>query len=116
SEDAGLDFAAEDGRGFSGAAWNLWRGRHGAESIGFSRRALHGLRRGGEPHRVRQGADKAALPQSGRADGKIFDGEFSGGGAAKRFFAAAGGQAVAAGVKRRTAICRARRGLVKRVG
>ena len=36
-----------------------------------TRRALHRLRRGGEPHRVRQGADETTVHRGRRADGEI---------------------------------------------
>ncbi len=53
-------FAAGHGGRLPRAVARLpWRGRHGAAVRGGAtfRRALHGLRFGSEPHRVRQGFD-----------------------------------------------------------
>ena len=69
--DAGWNFAAGHGRGFSGTARHLWRRRHGAKTAGRIGRALHRLRCRSEPHWFRQSADQTTLRGGGRADGAV---------------------------------------------
>src|SRR6185437_390104 len=61
SEGRNFQAAETNRRRLPGAARNLRRGRDSAGAVGKARRALHRLRFGDEPHRLRQGADERAL-------------------------------------------------------
>ena len=111
-----LRFAAGNGRGASGVARHLWRGRHGPAAPGRAGRDLYGLRCRGEPYRVRQGTDETMLPQSGHSDGEIFGREFGQNSLAAGLAAAGGGQAGAAGLQRWIAVCGTGRGLAEGAG
>ncbi len=101
----GLGFARQHRRGVSRVARNVWRRRHGSEATGSTRRRLHGLRCRGEPHRVRQSSDEAALRESRRADGEICRRRFSRNAVAAWMEAACRGETSAPGIERRFAIC-----------